>query len=111
MRRRTPSTTRTDTLFPYTTRFRSKTRRKFRALASYQYIYVMKNLKKVYPGGREVLKNITLDFLPGAMIGVLGYNGADKSQLPRSTEGLEAALQAPAWKADGPTLCIIRTEP
>ncbi|MCB1884536.1 MAG: ATP-binding cassette domain-containing protein, partial [Geminicoccaceae bacterium] len=50
-------------------------------MASYQYIYVMKNLTKIFPGGREILKNITLAFLPGAKIGVLGVNGAGKSTL------------------------------
>ena len=45
-------------------------------MAKYQYIYVMKNVSKIYPGGREIMKNITLAFLPGAKIGVLGINGA-----------------------------------
>jgi sulfate-transporting ATPase len=45
-------------------------------MAAYQYIYVMKGLAKVYPGGRKVLDNIWLSFLPGAKIGVLGANGA-----------------------------------
>src|SRR3546814_7086846 len=81
----------------------AKTRRKFKALASYQYIYVMKNLTKVYPGGREVLKNITLAFLPGAKIGVLGYNGAGKSTLLRIMAGLDAEFNGEAWAADGST--------
>ena len=42
---------------------------------SRQYIYVMKDLSKAYPGGKEVLKNIYLSFYPGAKIGVLGPNG------------------------------------
>ena len=41
-------------------------------MASYQYIFVMQNLTKVLPGGRELFKNITLSFFPGAKIGVLG---------------------------------------
>ena len=41
-------------------------------MASYQYVYVMKDLTKAYPGGREVFKGITLSFLPGVKIGVLG---------------------------------------
>ena len=45
-------------------------------MASYQYVYVMKDLTKAYPGGREVFKGITLSFFPGAKIGVLGVNGA-----------------------------------
>ncbi|MFN7635040.1 MAG: ATP-binding cassette domain-containing protein, partial [Acetobacteraceae bacterium] len=50
-------------------------------MPAYQYVYVMKNLTKSYPGGREVFKGITLSFLPGAKIGVLGPNGAGKSTL------------------------------
>ena len=50
-------------------------------MASYQYVYVMQNLSKVFPGGRELFKGITLSFLPGAKIGVLGVNGAGKSTL------------------------------
>ena len=43
-------------------------------MASYQYVYVMKGLRKVFPGGKEVLKNVYLSFLPGAKIGVVGLN-------------------------------------
>ena len=50
-------------------------------MASYQYIFVMQNLSKVFPGGKELFKGITLSFLPGAKIGVLGVNGAGKSTL------------------------------
>ena len=46
-----------------------------------QYIYVMQDLRKVYPPNREVLKGIWLSFFPGAKIGVLGLNGAGKSTL------------------------------
>src|ERR1700739_2670452 len=56
-------------------------------MAAYQYIYVMKGLGKTYPGGREVLKDIWLSFLPGAKIGVLGPNGAGKSTLLRIMAG------------------------
>ena len=44
-------------------------------MASYQYVYTMSHLTKTFPGGREVLKDVTLAFLPGAKIGVLGVNG------------------------------------
>ena len=57
-------------------------------MASYQYVFVMRNMTKVYPGNREVLKNITLAFLPGAKIGVIGYNGAGKSTLLRIMAGI-----------------------
>ena len=52
-------------------------------MPAYQYVYVMKDLTKAYPGGREVFKGITLSFLPDAKIGVLGPNGASKSTLSR----------------------------
>ena len=48
-------------------------------MASYQYVYVMKDVTKNFPGGREVFKGITLSFLPGVKIGILGVNGAGKS--------------------------------
>jgi len=56
-------------------------------MAAYQYIYVMKNLTKSYPGGREILKGLYLSFLPGAKIGVLGANGAGKSTLLKIMPG------------------------
>ena len=61
-------------------------------MASYQYIYVMRRLTKVFPGGRQVLRDITLAFLPGAKIGVLGLNGAGKSTLLRIMAGLETDI-------------------
>src|SRR5215472_13912194 len=61
-------------------------------MPSYQYVYVMKDLTKAYPGGREVFRGITLAFLPGAKIGVLGVNGAGKSTLLKIMAGLDADL-------------------
>ena len=46
-----------------------------------RYIHVMKNVTKAFPGGRRLLEDVTLAFLPGAKIGVLGINGAGKSTL------------------------------
>src|SRR5205085_2581421 len=57
-------------------------------MASYQYIYVMKGLNKTFPGGKQVLKDIWLSFLPGAKIGVLGLNGAGKSTLLKAMDAL-----------------------
>src|SRR2546430_17498066 len=54
-----------------------------------QYIFTMKDLRKVHPPNREVLKGIWLSFLPGAKIGVLGLNGAGKSTLLRIMAGVE----------------------
>ena len=65
-------------------------------MASHQYVYVMSRLSKAWPGGKEVLKNISLSFLPGAKIGVLGLNGAGKSTLLRIMAGLETEFQGEA---------------
>ncbi|MSP68297.1 MAG: energy-dependent translational throttle protein EttA [Alphaproteobacteria bacterium] len=80
-------------------------------MASYQYIYVMRNLAKVFPGGREVLKGITLAFLPGAKIGVLGLNGAGKSTLLRVMAGLETDIGGEAWAAEGVRVGLLAQEP
>ena len=70
-------------------------------MASYQYVYVMKQMSKVYPGNREVLKDVTLAFFPGAKIGVLGYNGAGKSTLLRIMAGTDTEFSGEAWAAEG----------
>jgi sulfate-transporting ATPase len=70
-------------------------------MASYQYIYVMQRLTKIFPGGKKVLDGITLAFLPGAKIGVLGVNGAGKSTLLRIMAGLDQDFSGEAWAADG----------
>src|SRR5215469_13913233 len=81
------------------------------AMAAYQYIYVMKGLSKTYPGGREVLKDIWLSFLPGAKIGVLGLNGAGKSTLLRIMAGIEQDFAGEAWAADGVKVGYLSQEP
>ncbi len=80
-------------------------------MASYQYVYVMRDLTKVYPGSREVLKNITLAFLPGAKIGVIGYNGAGKSTLLRIMAGRDTEFNGEAWAAEGATVGMLEQEP
>ena len=80
-------------------------------MASYQYVYVMKRLTKIYPGSREVLTDITLAFLPGAKIGVIGSNGAGKSTLLRIMAGLEEDYNGEAWIADGATAGYLPQEP
>ena len=80
-------------------------------MASYQYLYVMKQLTKIYPGSREVLTDVTLAFLPGAKIGVIGYNGAGKSTLLRIMAGLEGEFNGEAWIADGATAGYLPQEP
>ncbi|MDF1587363.1 energy-dependent translational throttle protein EttA [Marinimicrococcus flavescens] len=80
-------------------------------MASYQYVYVMRNLSKIYPGGKEVLKNITLAFLPGAKIGVLGPNGAGKSTLLKIMAGLDQDYSGEAWAAAGAKVGYLEQEP
>jgi ATP-binding cassette ChvD family protein len=80
-------------------------------MAAYQYIYVMKGLTKIFPGGRKVLEDIWLSFLPGAKIGVLGLNGAGKSTLLRIMAGLDKDFAGEAWSADGVTVGLLSQEP
>jgi len=80
-------------------------------MAAYQYIYVMKNVSKIYPGGREIMKNITLAFLPGAKIGVLGINGAGKSTLLKIMAGLDQDIAGEAWVAQGVKVGYLPQEP
>jgi energy-dependent translational throttle protein EttA len=80
-------------------------------MAAYQYVYVMRNLSKIYPGGREIMKNVTLAFLPGAKIGVLGVNGAGKSTLLRIMAGLDTDVSGEAWAAEGAKVGFLEQEP
>ncbi|RDD60914.1 energy-dependent translational throttle protein EttA [Ferruginivarius sediminum] len=80
-------------------------------MASYQYVYVMKGLTKIFPGGREVLKDIWLSFLPGAKIGVLGLNGAGKSTLMKIMAGLDQEYNGEAWAAKGARVGYLSQEP
>ncbi len=54
-----------------------------------QYVYTMNRVGKVVPPKREILKDISLSFFPGAKIGVLGLNGAGKSTLLRIMAGVD----------------------
>jgi ATP-binding cassette ChvD family protein len=80
-------------------------------MASYQYVYVMKDLTKAFPGGREVFKGITLSFLPGVKIGVLGVNGAGKSTLLKIMAGIEKEHGGEAWAAEGVRIGYLEQEP
>jgi len=68
---------------------------------SYQYIYVMKDLRKVYPPSREVLKGSGFRFFPGAKIGLIGANGAGKSTLLQIMAGRSPNSWAEAFPAEG----------
>ena len=76
-----------------------------------QYVFTMKDLRKVYPPDREVLKGIWLSFYPGAKIGVLGTNGAGKSTLLRIMAGIEMEFSGEAWPAEGTRVGFLAQEP
>ncbi|MGB0397187.1 MAG: energy-dependent translational throttle protein EttA [Candidatus Puniceispirillaceae bacterium] len=80
-------------------------------MASTQYVYTMHKLGKAWPGGKEVLKDISLSFLPGAKIGVLGLNGAGKSTLLKIMAGIETDFSGEAWPADGIKIGYLAQEP
>src|SRR5947199_6276101 len=78
---------------------------------STQYVFTMHRLTKAFPPDKEVLRDITLAFLPGAKIGVLGYNGAGKSTLLRIMAGLETEFRGDAQLAPGATVGFLAQEP
>ena len=80
-------------------------------MASYQYIYSMDRVSKTYPGGKQVLKDIHLHFLPGAKIGVLGLNGSGKSTLMRIMAGLDDEINGEARAAEGIKVGFLPQEP
>jgi sulfate-transporting ATPase len=80
-------------------------------MASYQYVYTMHKLGKSYPGGKEVVKDVSLSFLPGAKIGVLGYNGSGKSTLLKIMAGLDTEYTGEARAADGLRVGYLEQEP
>jgi len=80
-------------------------------MASWQYVYSMNGLSKTYPGGRKVLENIHLSFLPDAKIGVLGVNGAGKSTLMRIMAGMDKEFTGEAWAAEGARVGYLSQEP
>jgi energy-dependent translational throttle protein EttA len=76
-----------------------------------QFIYVMKDLRKVVPPSREILRGIWLSFYPGAKIGVLGANGAGKSSLLRIMAGVDQDFQGEAWPHEGTRIGYLPQEP
>jgi ATP-binding cassette ChvD family protein len=78
---------------------------------AHQYIFVMKDLKKIVPPKREILKGIWLSFYPGAKIGVIGGNGAGKSTLLRIMAGVDKEFLGEAWPADGVRVGYLPQEP
>ncbi|GBE42048.1 putative ABC transporter ATP-binding protein [bacterium BMS3Bbin10] len=80
-------------------------------MATPQYVFTMQQLGKTYPGGKQVLKDITLSFLPDAKIGVVGVNGAGKSTLMKIMAGLDTEFTGEAWSAEGIKVGYLSQEP
>jgi sulfate-transporting ATPase len=78
---------------------------------AHQYIFTMHRLTKAFPPDKTVLKDITLAFLPGAKIGVLGYNGAGKSTVLRIMAGQETEYRGDAMLAPDATVGLLEQEP
>ena len=78
---------------------------------STQYIFTTYKLTRRYPPDREVLTDISLSFLPGAKIGVLGYNGAGKSSLLRIMAGIDTEFGGEAQLGSGATVGMLEQEP
>src|ERR1700690_4018124 len=76
-----------------------------------QYTFVMKDLRKLVPPKREILKGIWLSFYPGAKIGVLGNNGAGKSTLLKIMAGEDKEFLGEAWPAPGLKIGYLPQEP
>jgi len=80
-------------------------------MATPQYVFVMDRVSKTYPGGKQVLKDIHLSFLPGAKIGVVGANGAGKSTLMKIMAGLDTEYTGEARAAAGVRVGYLSQEP
>ena len=80
-------------------------------MANPQYVYHMHKLSKSYPGGKQVLRDISLSFFPGAKIGVVGINGSGKSTLLKIMAGELDDFVGEAWAAEGVRLGYLPQEP
>ena len=76
-----------------------------------KYVFVMKELNKTWPGGKQVIKDGWLSFYPGAKIGVLGSNGAGKSTLLKIMAGIDKEFSGEAWAAEGIKVGYLAQEP
>jgi len=80
-------------------------------VANPQYVYHMHKLSKTYPGGKQVLKDISLSFFPGAKIGIVGLNGSGKSTLLKIMAGQLEDFVGEAWAAEGIRVGYLSQEP
>jgi sulfate-transporting ATPase len=78
---------------------------------SSQYVFTMYKLSRTHPPDKQVLKDISLSFLPGAKIGVLGLNGSGKSTLLRIMAGLDTGYRGDAQLGPGATVGLLEQEP
>jgi len=78
---------------------------------SSQYIFTMYKLSRTHPPDKQVLKDISLSFMPGAKIGVLGLNGSGKSTLLRIMAGQDAEYRGEAQLAPGASVGLLEQEP
>jgi energy-dependent translational throttle protein EttA len=78
---------------------------------SSQYIFTMYKLSRTHPPDKQVLKDISLSFLPGAKIGVLGLNGSGKSTLLRIMAGVDTEFRGEAQLAPGASVGLLEQEP
>ncbi len=78
---------------------------------AHQFIFTMKDLRKIVPPKREILKGIYLSFYPGAKIGVIGNNGSGKSTLLRIMAGVDTEFIGEAQPADGVKIGYLPQEP
>ncbi len=76
-----------------------------------QYIFTMHRLTRLFPPDKEVLKEVSLSFMPGAKIGVLGYNGSGKSTLLRIMAGVDKEFSGEAQLAPNATVGLLEQEP
>ena len=80
-------------------------------MPNYQYTFVIDQLSKSWPGGKELFSNINLSFLPNAKIGIVGVNGAGKSTFLKIMAGIEKDYTGEAWAADGISVGYLPQEP
>jgi ATP-binding cassette ChvD family protein len=80
-------------------------------MSSHQYIYTMHRLTKEFPPDKTVVKDVTLAFLPGAKIGVLGLNGTGKSSLLKIMAGRDTDFRGDAMLAPGASVGLLEQEP
>ena len=76
-----------------------------------QYIYTMNGVSKIVPPKRQIIKDISLSFFPGAKIGLLGVNGAGKSTVLRIMAGVDTDFQGEARANPGTKIGYLAQEP